>query len=179
MVPCQAISNHVLELTRTTVRAGIEAGHHKGAQVSALLRGQHYQLAVGESVPGVTMTDETLLAWLSAAKPVLAIATCQLWEQGLLPLDTPIHQLIPENVTAMPDDDRRACKLQVTIWYLLTHTVGFRVVSGVRAGAAWAEQIAAICAAPLEAGWPAGAESRLSRTHRLDPSRRASCQIYR
>jgi CubicO group peptidase (beta-lactamase class C family) len=146
----------MLERTRVAITTGIRAGHHQAAQVSARSGGNHYQLAVGEATPGVAMTDATLMAWFSACKPVLAIATCQLVDRGLLHLDTPINHVIPEFVDAVADAERRAWKRQVTVRHLLTHTAGFRVVSGVHAGAAWDKQIAAICATSLEPGWHPG-----------------------
>ena len=145
----------VLERTRAVLEQGI-GSQHLGVQVSARLGGDHYQLALGQRERGAAMTNATRLAWFSACKPVLALATCRAWERGDLDLHTPVCDVIPEFAGAALDPERQARKRIVTIWHLLTHTAGFRLVPGVRAGEDWDAQLEAICAAPLEPGWTPG-----------------------
>ncbi|MGH8527151.1 MAG: serine hydrolase domain-containing protein, partial [Gammaproteobacteria bacterium] len=64
---------------------------HLGAQLYASVEGKAVgELALGESRAGVRMTAETLNLWLSAGKPVTAIAIAQQVERGQLLIDDPI-----------------------------------------------------------------------------------------
>src|SRR6185436_181695 len=91
---------------------------------------------------------DTLMLWLSATKPVAAVAVAQLWERGLLELDDPVAKHI----------DRFAGrgKEHVTIRHLLTHTGGLRALVGNWEQQSWDDIIAAVCDARLEPDWVPG-----------------------
>src|SRR5688572_27695965 len=77
-----------LPRTRAALVQGMTEGLHVGAQVYVSLRGQPVaDGVVGLARPGVPMTRDTLMLWMSATKPVAAVAIAQLWERGLLDLD--------------------------------------------------------------------------------------------
>ena len=83
--------------TRGAIAAGIRDGLHPGAQLYASLHGEPVAAAaLGEERPGVLLTPDHLMLWLSSTKPVPAIAVAQLWERGLLELDDPVARHLPE-----------------------------------------------------------------------------------
>jgi len=131
------------------IQQGIDAGHHLGAQVVASLRGRTViDLAVGEAAPGVPMTPDTLMLWMSATKPIVAAAVMQRVERGELALDDPVAAHLPAFATGGKD--------AITIRHLLTHTGGFRHVPIRFPEQSWRQIIETICAAPIERGWEPG-----------------------
>ncbi len=86
--------------------------------------------------------------WLSAVKPITAVAICQLWERGKLELDDRVSNFIPEFA--------RGGKEDITVRHLLTHTGGFRGVSSNSSPEPWDQIIAAICASRIEPNWVPG-----------------------
>jgi CubicO group peptidase (beta-lactamase class C family) len=144
----QMTSDEALPKTATAIRAGIAEGLHIGAQLYVSLADRVVaDLAFGESRAGVAMTPETLMLWMSATKPVTAVAIAQLWERGLLELDDPVARHVPEFA--------QNGKGGITIRHVLTHTGGFR------AGLAWnntewEQIIQQICASRLEPRWVPG-----------------------
>src|SRR3954468_23087081 len=105
-------------LTRTllAVEPGRAAGDHVGAQVYVSLRGEvvaDLALGLARSNPDAPMRPDTLMLWLSATKPVAAVAIAQLWEQGVIELDDPVARHI-EPFAARGKEG-------VTIRHLLTH----------------------------------------------------------
>ncbi|MCC7262650.1 MAG: beta-lactamase family protein, partial [Candidatus Latescibacteria bacterium] len=126
------------------------AGVHPGVQVYVSLRGQVVlDTALGEARPGIPLTPDSLLAWLSATKPLVALAVARYWEQGLVDLQAPVAAYLPEF--------GQAGKEAVTLWQVLTHTGGFRSRVDLEwQGRSWEETLAQVCAAPLERGWVPG-----------------------
>ena len=115
------LTHSVNQLPRTTtiLEEGMAAGLHIGAQVYVAHRGKSVaDFAIGEARPGVAMTTDTLTLWLSACKPVGAIAIALLMERGRLGLDDPVTDFLPEF--------GEKGKAAVTIRHLLTHTAGLR-----------------------------------------------------
>ena len=84
------------------------------------------------------MRTDTLMLWLSASKPVAAVAIAQIWERGLLELDDRVAKHIPAFAQSGKD--------AITILHLLTHTAGFRAIAGDWEAQPWDEIIAALCA---------------------------------
>jgi CubicO group peptidase (beta-lactamase class C family) len=128
---------------------GIREGLHPGAQLYVSLRGRTVgDHALGEARPGVPMTPDTLVLWLSASKPVAAVAIGQLWERGLLRLDDPLALHVPEF--------GQGGKEAITIRHALTHTGGFRLLQVGWPEVSWDETIAKICASRREPRWEPG-----------------------
>jgi CubicO group peptidase (beta-lactamase class C family) len=139
------------ELPRTiaTITGGLEAGVHVGAQLFVARGGTTIaDLALGIARTGVAMATDTLMIWMSACKPMAAVAIAQLWERGRLDLDDRVLQYIPEFDANGKD--------AVTIRHLLTHTGGFRGITGEWERQPWDQIIAAVCNARLEPGWAPG-----------------------
>ena len=131
------------------LEAGIADGLHLGAQVYGSLGGQTAaDMAIGEARPGVALEPSSLMMWLSACKPVAAVAIGQLWEQGLLDVDDPVAHHVPEFAAKG--------KERITLRHILTHMGGFRAAAANWSGRPWDEIIAAICAARPEPRWPLG-----------------------
>jgi CubicO group peptidase (beta-lactamase class C family) len=125
---------------------GWAAGLHRGAQVYIAQAGDALaDVGLGESRPGVPMDRDAIVLWLSAGKPITAVAIMQLWEQGRLDLDNPVSRYLPEFA--------QQGKQAVTLRHLLTHTSGFRFAPGLD-DLTWNEAIERICA--MERDWQPG-----------------------
>ena len=112
-------------------------------------------LAVGTARPGVAMTADTLLLWLSVSKPVVAVCVAMLWERELLGLDEPVWHHLPEL--------RRPPLDQLTVRHLLTHTAGFDDDPPPGAMALeWDEAVTLACRSRLEDGWLPGRMAKYS-----------------
>lgn len=147
------------------VLRGVAEGLHAGAQVYVSVGGKTVVDAAfgqarlegpgsppgGGGAPGGAMRTDTLLLWLSAGKPVTAVAIGMLVERGKLGWDDAVVKHIPEFAPAEHPE-----KAAVTIRHLLTHTGGFRAADLQYPFMSWDETIAKICAAGLERGWTPG-----------------------
>ncbi|HWB55284.1 MAG TPA: serine hydrolase domain-containing protein, partial [Tepidisphaeraceae bacterium] len=128
---------------------GIAAGLHIGAQmVVSQNSGLMADVAIGESQPGVPLNSDTLMFWMSAGKPITAVAIAQLWERGKLSLDDTVAEHIP--------DFAAHGKELITIRHCLTHTAGFRGPMNNFTAGTWDEIISRICAMRLEPRWTPG-----------------------
>lgn len=135
--------------TRSVLQAGIERGLQFGIQIYVSQRGRVLlDDGFGEARPGIPLTRETVMLWLSAGKPLTAVAIMQLVERGLLTLETRVADVIPEFANGGKHD--------ITLRHLLTHTGGFREAAIEWPRRHWDESLAAICAAPLETDWVVG-----------------------
>jgi len=128
---------------------GIRTGLHSGGQLYVSRRGQiEADLAFGETRPGEPMSNDHLMLWLSATKPVTAIAIAQLWERELLDLDDAIAHHLP--------DFAAGGKGAVTIRHLLTHTGGIRTLRLGWPQAGWDQIVAKVSSMKLEPRWIPG-----------------------
>jgi len=132
------------------VEEGITRGQHLGAQVYASLRGVVVaDFALGEVAPGVPLAPDHLMRWLSATKPVGALALARLWEQGRVDLEAPVALYVPGFEVGG--------KEAITLRQVLTHTGGFRSRVDLEwPGLSWEESVERVCAAPLERNWVPG-----------------------
>jgi CubicO group peptidase (beta-lactamase class C family) len=94
------------------------------------------------------MANDTLMLWLSAGKPVTALAVMMLWERGQLGLDEPVAAYWPEFGSNGKEG--------ITIRHCLTHTAGIRGVDTSYPFATWDETLAKIAAMRLEREWLPG-----------------------
>jgi CubicO group peptidase (beta-lactamase class C family) len=144
-------SSTPLPRTIAAIEHGIEQRLHIGAQLYVSRGGQVVaDVALGEARRGVPMRTDTLMLWLSAGKPVTAMAVAQLRERGLLDWNDRVARHIPEFAAEGKDS--------ITIRDVLTHTGGFRAVVGDPhwEDQPWERVIAAVCAAKLEPRWIPG-----------------------
>jgi len=129
--------------TTRLIETGIERGLHLGAQLYVSRGGEAIvDLACGEREPGEPMASDTLVCWLSASKPITAVAIAQLFEQGRLNLDDPVAKHVPEFAAHGKDG--------ITLRHVLTHTGGFRKVRFRYPDDGWAGIIQKICDAEPE-----------------------------
>ena len=145
--------DHSLQLPRVAgiIQKGIWEGLHPGGQIYVWHDGQEACQAFGESRLEIAMQSNTLLLWLSATKPTVAIAVAQLVEQGLLDLNRPIAHDLPEFA--------QHGKELITLRHCLAHTGGFRTGDLVSDQLPWLESIAQICAVHPEPRWEPGAKA--------------------
>ncbi|MCC3767643.1 beta-lactamase family protein [Streptomyces sp. UNOC14_S4] len=92
-----------------------------GACLGVLVDGEAHELAVGvlDLVTGAPMATDVLFQIASLTKPFTATLVMQLVGHGLLSLDTPVLDVLPELRLADP----RAAR-QITVRHLLGHTSG-------------------------------------------------------
>ncbi|HUO06723.1 MAG TPA: serine hydrolase domain-containing protein [Phycisphaerae bacterium] len=144
----------MLDLPKTTaiLSASLTEGLHIGAQLHALIDGQPVaDLALGNArlAPAPTpMTPDTLLLWLSAGKPITAVAIAMLVEQNKLRFDDEVATIIPEFAANGKD--------KITVRHLLTHTAGIRGMDLAYPFATWEETLAKIYAMKIERDWTPG-----------------------
>jgi len=93
------------------------------------------------------LRNDAILPWLSAGKPIAAVAMAQLREKGLLDWDDPVARHVPEFA--------KRGKEKITIRHLLTHTAGIRWAK-LEKGLSWDEIVARICDSPIESNWVVG-----------------------
>jgi CubicO group peptidase (beta-lactamase class C family) len=126
---------------------GIEEQLHLGAQVYISLQGEPVaDVGIGKSRPGVAMTNKSITKWLSAVKPICAVAIARLRESGHLDWDDKVTDYISEFGSKGKED--------ITIRHLLTHTSGIRHISTKKE--TWELHIAEICEGGLYPDWIPG-----------------------
>lgn len=143
----------ILPRTAAVIQAGVDRGLHTGIQIYVSLHGEVIvDFAITVDSPGEEgisdVHSDSLMLWLSAGKPLTAVAVLQLAEQCRVDLNAPVATLLPEFAAAG--------KGSVTLRHLLTHTGGFRNVDAGWPHASWPDSVSTICAAPLESGWEVG-----------------------
>ncbi len=136
--------------TRAALRQGREKGLHLGAQVYlSTPGGPVLDHAEGEVRPGQPMDVETPLPWMSAGKPITALAIAALDERGELSPGDPVQRYWP----AFGQKGKGA----ISLAHLLAHTAGFHSVEDrLLRSESWPEAASAIETAPLEPDWTPG-----------------------
>jgi CubicO group peptidase (beta-lactamase class C family) len=133
----------------SSIQAGIVNGLQIGAQLCVQTnQRQLINLAIGESSPGVAMTADTLMIWLSSTKPITAVCIAQLWERRLLNLDDAITKYIPEFAGGG--------KETITIRQMLIHTAGIRAAANNFSRDSWETTLNKIYQSSVEPGWIPG-----------------------
>jgi CubicO group peptidase (beta-lactamase class C family) len=139
----------LLPQSAALIERGVADGLHSGGQLYVSRAGAVIaDWATGDARPGVPMSTDTIVLWLSAVKPITAVALAQFWERGRVSLDDPVAKWVPEFA--------QQGKEPITIEHLLTHTAGFRSADKCDLGLAWEEIIDCICRAPVEPNWIPG-----------------------
>jgi CubicO group peptidase (beta-lactamase class C family) len=130
------MSSARLALIRTRVEAEIAAGQMPGAVLAIARRGRLvYFEAFGyrDKAAGVPMTTDSIFRVASMTKPMVAVSTLQLLEQGRLLIDDPLAKYFPKFAdmqVAVLDArketivDKVAAARKITIQDLLRHTSG-------------------------------------------------------
>jgi CubicO group peptidase (beta-lactamase class C family) len=142
---------------RDVLENGVRAGLHPGAQLYVSRRGEIvFDFACGEARDGVPMRTDSIVQWFSAGKPLTAIAIEQLYERGLIQIEAPVRDYLPEFGVGG--------KEEVTLEHLLTHTGGFRGADKLPADMPWEEVVQRTCEMPLEENWVPGERAGYSTT---------------
>jgi CubicO group peptidase (beta-lactamase class C family) len=103
-------------------RAGIDSHLHPGVQIYVSLRGETLvDTAVGLARLGVPLAAESIMPWLSAGKPLTAVAILQLVEAGRIGLDDRIAEHLP--------GFEAHGKGEITLRHLLMHTAGLQPIA--------------------------------------------------
>ncbi|WFB34315.1 serine hydrolase [Kiritimatiellota bacterium B12222] len=132
------------EITR-----GIQAGEHFGAQVAISVKGERLlEEAMGMNEAFQPLQQDMLMLWLSACKPVAAVACGILMDRGLLDLERPVAEWIPEFASRKKD--------KITPRHLLTHTAGIRGATLGWRPKPWEDIIGMICHSKPEPHWAPG-----------------------
>lgn len=141
------------DLTRTVavIEAGIERKLHLGVQVALVVDGQAQGLAMGEAEPGMPLTSEMAIPWLSAGKPVTAVAIATLVDAGKISFDDVVSKYISEF--------GQGGKEGITIGNLLTHTAGLSPVDVDWSTTSWDDIIRSISEQPAREGWTVGKDA--------------------
>ncbi len=135
--------------TMATLKSGIDTGLHPGAQIYVSRAGRALlDEAVGAATRTTPMTIDSLCLWMSAGKPIAAVAALQMVARGLIELQTRIDQVIPGfGVNGKSD---------ITLEHILTHTAGFRGPLNNFTAGSWQEIVQRACELRQEPGWIPG-----------------------
>lgn len=125
-----------------------DRGLHLGGQLSVRSPALNQDFAFGEVRPGEPITKDHRMVWLSASKPLTAVAIAQQSEEGVVDFDDRVADHVPEFATGG--------KEAITVRHLLTHTSGIRMFSTGWPDKSWEEIIAAICERKIEPNWVPG-----------------------
>lgn len=137
------------EKTRSEVTRGIQSGDHTGAQLAVSVNGELLlDTAMGMNEPFQPLEKDQLMLWLSACKPLAGVAMGMLMENGLMDLDRPVAEWIPEFGTKR--------KERITPRHLLTHTAGIRGATLGWTPRPWEDIIGMICYSKPEPHWMPG-----------------------
>lgn len=138
-----------MKKTLDVLQRGIDQGLHPGAQLYVWHRGEVViDTAIGQARPGVPMTADTRMLWMSACKPLTAIAVLRQVARGTIALDTSIVDVIPEFA--------QNGKSAITVGHCLMHTAGFRGPLNSFTPGPWEAIIERCCALRLEPQWTPG-----------------------
>ena len=140
----------MLPAVTEVVARGVNKRLHMGIQVSLSTPQHEFDLAWGEQTPGVELSPNQAMFWLSAAKPLTAVAIMQLEQRGFLSLRNPLAAVLPEwELTG-------AAGGQVTVEHLLTHTSPLQEFPTGWPAASPEQILQKICSTPLKTDWPVG-----------------------
>ncbi|MEX0891214.1 MAG: serine hydrolase domain-containing protein [Gemmatimonadota bacterium] len=116
---------HGWDAFKDTFRAYVAADAVVGAAALVMRDGRvldRLELGMADRAAGVPVDSATLFHWGSITKTLTAIAVMQLRDRGLLTLDDPVVDYVPE--LRRVHDPYRALE-GITIRMLLSHTAGF------------------------------------------------------
>jgi CubicO group peptidase (beta-lactamase class C family) len=135
--------------TVAVIEKGRAQNLHFGVTVSVRLDGSPLaDFSVGDTPDGQPLDFQQLLPWLSAGKPLTAVAVLREIERGRLQLDRPVADVIPEFASKG--------KEQVTLKHLLTHTAGLDTTPVGWPQAPWKTIIDRICDRGIREGFEVG-----------------------
>lgn len=104
-----------------------------------------------QAPPSIRLTHRTLMPWMSAGKPVVAVAIAQLWERGLVDIEEYISKYIPGFA--------RYGKGDITVKHLLTHTSGLQPINPKCEADNWHRIMSHVMESPLYEDWEPGKQA--------------------
>lgn len=136
----------------SALEEGRQAGLHRGVQIYISRNGETLlDEACGQQDDSHPLTSDHLMLWLSAGKPLTAVALGVLHDRGLLDWEDPLSRYFPAwAMFGQPE---------VTLRQLLTHTAGFENRNLGWPQKNWEEIIAEIVEHPLPDDWSIGEEA--------------------
>lgn len=142
--------NLTIPRTLALIDQALTARDYLGVQLYISLRGEVVaDTGIGEGRPGMPMRRDTIMPWMSATKPIVAVAAALLWQEGRLDLDAPVAAYIREFSLGQ--------KESITVRHLLTHTAGIRNSEAQIRGLSTMDSIIhRICRTSIEPGWIPG-----------------------
>lgn len=107
--------------TRQAIQVGIDKGWHTGVQLY-VSQGQQLliNVGIGTARDDEPLTADMLTLWLSAGKPLLAVAIAGLYEAGRIDIQLPVAHYIPE----FGEQNKET----ITVAQLLSHSSGLPVL---------------------------------------------------
>lgn len=144
--------------TVAVMEKGRRQNLHFGLTVSIRRRGIAVaDFSIGMTPDGAPLHPDHLMPWLSAGKPLTAVAILREVEKGTLQLEAPVAEFIPEFGGKGKQD--------VTLKHILTHTCGLDASVVGWPQAPWESIIARICDRGIREGFTVGRDAA------YDPSR--------
>ena len=116
----RAIRNGRLQLHRTMLEQGVP-----GAVVAVAKDGKvvwSEGMGFSDVENGVACTAETVMRIASISKSLAAVGCMQLWEKGMIDLDSPIQKYVPD----FPKKTFEGKNVEITTRQLLAHLAGIR-----------------------------------------------------
>ncbi|QDT55110.1 Penicillin-binding protein 4* [Caulifigura coniformis] len=139
-------------LTLAVIEKGKRQNLHFGVVASIRRGGAPFaDFAVGEAADGLPLETGHLMPWLSAGKPLTAVAILRQVELGRLNLDRPVAEVIPEFAANG--------KHEITLKHLLTHTAGLDPAPVGWPQAPWASITERICERGVRNGFVVGQDA--------------------
>jgi CubicO group peptidase (beta-lactamase class C family) len=141
-----------LASARSVAQAWVESGETTGLVVAAARRGRivlHDAFGVLRPDSDTPLSVDAIFPIASISKSIVATATMRLVESGLLGLNRPVQEYVPE----FTGEGRQA----VAVWHLLTHTSGLDETDAIEPDSMWfgtesnAAVIQMICRLPISA----------------------------
>ncbi|MFK7966743.1 MAG: serine hydrolase domain-containing protein [Burkholderiaceae bacterium] len=116
-----------------------QSGHYPGAVVhiekSGEILSRQQSGRCGPDPQAQPVTEQARFRIASLTKPMVSLVAMRLIEQGLVSLETPVAEVLPELADLKPAADAHGSALptvQPTIRHLLTHTAGFMYAPEIR-----------------------------------------------
>lgn len=106
---------------RSTIEGGIAIGQHIGAVVHVRQHGKvvaDFAIGAADIDPYASLRTDQRLLWLSAGKPLTAIAAAILHDRGRIDFSAPVTEYLP--------DFGRHGKELITVRHLMTHTHAYK-----------------------------------------------------
>lgn len=134
-----------MQRLREILNDGVTQGLQPGAQVYISIEGESVaDFAIGTRDGIDPLQTDTPMLWMSAGKPITAIAIAQLVELGELDWDDPVHTLVP----GFEQGGKRTVQLR----HLLTHTAGLEEPANATEVQDWHDFALAACASGMRPG---------------------------